>query len=135
VPRTTRLLHRVAPRSRANLTARQAGAVILVVLVGIAVGVSTALDQQPVATALLGLLLVLVFLAVVQVRRRLAQETRAVTQELLATRRELARLSDRLRITQRRVVTAVESERLVESDRHIEVMASVGRIEERLRQP
>jgi predicted O-methyltransferase YrrM len=92
-----------------GLTPRQTAATVVVVAVAAAVGGAAALGQGGLATALLGLLAVLVFAAVLQVRRRLA-ETAAATQLLLTEVRSLtagqARLADRVGATAAEADTA-----------------------------
>jgi hypothetical protein len=122
-----------------HLTARQTGALLAVAAVTAALLMATALNRGALATALAGLLVGFVFVAVVLVRRRLAQEVASVrvhlAGEVASLRGQLDAVSDRLQLMQRQVVAAMENERLAASDRHAEVLAMLDRLETTVGRP
>jgi predicted O-methyltransferase YrrM len=107
-----------------SLTRRQVLALGAVAVIGAAIGVAAVLDQVALTTALVGLLVAVVFAAAVVLRQRVSQ-LEATTRALLGEVRSLAAGQDRLEFAQRRIIGAVESERLADADRWRESQAAI----------
>ena len=99
-------------RSLRGLTARQNMAIVASALLGVGIVASAATGWQSLATALIGLTATLALLASIQLRYRIAQNTR----ELSVQVKNLARGFD---AAQRRILASVESRILasVENER------------------
>ncbi|SNY14241.1 Methyltransferase domain-containing protein [Paractinoplanes atraurantiacus] len=120
-----RRLRRRARRYANRLTSlsRRQWAGVAVVLTGSAgVAVAAAIDQAAVATCLLALLLAAVLAGVIHLSRRIGRVNRSTQ----AAVRDLRTVVDEL---QRRVLAAVEKERLAAGDRHQELTESLARAE------
>ncbi|GID25744.1 class I SAM-dependent methyltransferase [Paractinoplanes brasiliensis] len=116
-----RLARAVARRLR-GLSRRQIAGMIVIVPLAVGVAISSMIGQAAVATGLLALLLTAVLAGVVHLSRRIGGVNRS-TQEAV---RELRATVDQL---QRRVIAAVEKERLAAGDRHQEVTEAMARTE------
>jgi predicted O-methyltransferase YrrM len=111
-------------RLRQALTLRQAIMIGLVSPLGIAVVVASFTGHQRVVDALLGVLATCAILGILQVRRRVADAQQSHRTLL----REVRTVVEQ---TQRRVVDAVEQERLAGADRHQQVLAELARAHRR----
>jgi predicted O-methyltransferase YrrM len=109
-------------RAVLGLSRRQVAGLGAAAVVGLGVAVASAAGRAALATSLLALLLVAVPVGVVHLSRRIRGVNRA-TQE---TVRELRVLVEQL---QRRVIAAVEKERLAAGDRHQELTEALARAE------
>ena len=85
----------VAARRR-SLTRRQFMALVVTVLLGAGIAAAAVYEQASLATALVGLVGIMIFLAVLQLRRRMSQEFRSATARLPAKVGMHVRQSDRL---------------------------------------
>jgi predicted O-methyltransferase YrrM len=111
-------------RLRQLLTLRQAVTIALVSPLGIAVVVAALTGHERVADALIGILVTLAILGLLQVRRRVAdaqQSNRAMLKEVRTVVEQ----------TQRRLVDAVEQERLAGVDRQQFLLAELARAHRR----
>ncbi|MCO8271945.1 class I SAM-dependent methyltransferase [Actinoplanes sp. TRM 88003] len=116
--RTTRtVVRRLRGASR-----RQLAGLVIGLLVAAGVAVSSGAGQAALATGLLALLLAAVLAGVIHLSRRMARLHRS-NQEAV---RELRGTVDQL---QRRVIAAVEKERLAAGDRHLELTEALARTE------
>ncbi|MBM2617578.1 class I SAM-dependent methyltransferase [Actinoplanes sp. LDG1-06] len=120
----TRLLRlaRALVRRLRGLSRRQVVGVVVIVPVALGVAVASMIGQAAVATGLLALLLTAVLAGVIHLSRRIGGVHRA-TQE---TVRDLRATVEQL---QRRVIAAVEKERLAAGDRHRELTEAMARTE------
>jgi predicted O-methyltransferase YrrM len=122
-------------RRLGSLTRRQLLVVGVVAALAVAIGVAAVLGRAAITAALVGLLVVLVFAAALQLRRRVSELERMTrllleqTQSLTAANTHLA---DRVEFGQRRVVAAVEKERLAAADRHQKALSAIRSSRERL---
>jgi uncharacterized protein YlxW (UPF0749 family) len=116
------------------LTRRQkgtlaAGAAFTAALLGTAVA-----GRWTWTAALGGFLSGAVFVALVHLRRRTAQEVTSVRAQLVreigSVRARVNAVADRLEAFQRQTVSALEDERLVAADRHEELRAAITRLAE-----
>lgn len=110
----------VARRLR-GLTRRQAAAAAVVVALVIAIGIATSVGQQRVTTLLLALLVLVVFAALLQVRKRVGEADgrgRLVLGEVRSMSARQAKVAERLEFGLRRILASVENERLAASERH-----------------
>ncbi|WP_250001771.1 class I SAM-dependent methyltransferase [Actinoplanes sp. M2I2] len=119
--RLLRLAHAVVRRV-GEVSRRQLAGLVIGLLVATGVAIASAAGQAAVATCLLALMLAAVLAGVVHLSRRLARVNRS-NQE---TVRELRGAIDQL---QRRVIAAVEKERLAAGDRHQELTEVMARAE------
>ncbi|TWG25407.1 O-methyltransferase [Actinoplanes teichomyceticus] len=115
-----RRLRRLAGRAR-GLGPRTLAAAALTSLLVAAIAAAAAFDATGLAVCLLAVLLAVVLAGVLQVNRRLVA--------LRADRREIRDLRVVLDQTQRRVVSAVERQRLATEDRHRELVDAVARVQ------
>ncbi|AEV88180.1 protein-L-isoaspartate O-methyltransferase [Actinoplanes sp. SE50] len=115
-----RKLRRLAGRARA-LGPLTIGAVVITSLLVAAVTVAAVYDAARIAVCLLALLLAVAVAGVLRVNLRLAG--------MRADRREIRDLRVVLDQTQRRVVSAVERQRLNTEDRHRELFDAVARVQ------
>lgn len=136
MPAVAQFLHDLTTDAR-SLTVRQATALAVAAVLISGLLVAAALGRPATATALVGLLVGLGLAGLVQVQRRTARETNSaraqLTGEITTVRAQVNDLAERLEVVQRQVVANVENERLAGSDRHLELLASLGRIEAALR--
>lgn len=102
-----------------RVTVRQAVAIAVAVVLTISIVAAAVLELFVVTTALFGILGMLLFAAVVHLRRTWGREAAAL-------RVEVSRLTERVEHTQRQVVAAVEDQRLLGMDRHREVLHALG---------
>lgn len=123
----------------ARLTLRQAAclAVATVLAGGVITGV--ALERQSIALASFGLLLGVIFGCMLHSRRRrreeiqrLRRELRSSNERLRATRAET--VDDQLSFAQRRIVAAVENERLAAAERQQALLSSLRDLRKELHQ-
>ena len=120
----TRLLRiaRTVVRRLRGASRRQLAGLAIGLLVAVGVAVSSVIGQAAVATCLLASLLAAVPAGVIHLSRRLVRFSRS-TQDAV---RELRGTVDQL---QRRVIAAVEKERLAAGDRHLELIEALARTE------
>ncbi|MFF5293434.1 class I SAM-dependent methyltransferase [Paractinoplanes globisporus] len=109
-------------RAALGLSRRQVAGLLGAAIVGLGVAVASAAGRAALATSLLALLLVALPAGVVHLSRRLGRVTRANREAV----RELRVLVEQL---QRRVIAAVEKERLAAGDRHLELTETLSRAE------
>ncbi|WP_433297036.1 class I SAM-dependent methyltransferase [Actinoplanes sp. CA-030573] len=109
-------------RALLGLSLRQAAGLAVAAAIGLGVAVASAAGRAALATSLLALLLVVVPAGVIHLSRRIGGVNRN-TQE---TVRDLRVLVEQL---QRRVIAAVEKERLAAGDRHLEMTEALSRAE------
>jgi predicted O-methyltransferase YrrM len=105
-----------------GLSSRQIAGLVAAVVTGLGVAVASAAGRAALATSLLALLLIAVPVGVIHLSRRIRGVNR-ITQE---TVRDLRVLVEQL---QRRVISAVEKERLAAGDRHQELTEALTRAE------
>jgi predicted O-methyltransferase YrrM len=111
-------------RLRQSLTLRQAATIALVSPLGIAAVSASLTGRADIAGALIGALITLTVLGLLQVRRRVAhaqQSTRAMVKDVRAV----------LEQTQRRLVDALEQERLAAADREQVLLSALERAHRR----
>ncbi|MFC7275128.1 class I SAM-dependent methyltransferase [Paractinoplanes rhizophilus] len=109
-------------RAVLGLPRRQVAGLVLAAAIGAGVAVASAAGRAALATSLLALLLVAVPAGVIHLTRRVAGVGRANREAV----RDLRLLVEQL---QRRVIAAVEKERLAAGDRHQELTESLSRAE------
>jgi predicted O-methyltransferase YrrM len=117
-----------------SLTRRRVLAIGVVVVLGAAIGVAAVQGQTALTTALVGLLVAVVFATAMQLRRRVGEleaMTRLLVQEVRSLTSAQARLTNRVEFAQRRIVGAVENERLAAADRHQKSLAVIRNTRER----
>ncbi len=105
-----------------GLSRRQVAGLLATAIVGLGVAVASAAGQSALATSLLALLLVAVPAGVIHLSRRLGGVGRANREAV----RDLRALVEQV---QRRVIAAVEKERLAAGDRHQELTEALSRAE------
>ena len=105
-----------------SLTPRQAATLAGAGLPGLAAAVAALAGRPAVALAAVAMVSVLVFVAVVQVRRRMNQELEAVTRQ---TARLLDVAQERAEAIQRRVLAAIEHDRLAADERQRDLLQLV----------
>src|SRR3954470_7870298 len=105
-----------------GLSRRQIAGLLATAMVGLGVAVASAAGRAAVATSLLALLLVAVPAGVIHLSRRLGGVVRANREAV----RDLRVLVEQV---QRRVIAAVEKERLAAGDRHQELTEALSRAE------
>jgi predicted O-methyltransferase YrrM len=118
-----------------SLTRRQALAIGAVAVLGVAIALAALLGQATLTTALVGLLVGSVLATVVHVRRRLGvldATTRRLVDEVRSLAEAQTHLTSRIEFAQRRIVGAVETERLAIADRHQESLAALDETRKRL---
>jgi hypothetical protein len=115
--RLTSQLRWIRVRARA-VTRRQAAALSAAAVLGAILVTATVAGRGEIAVLAVGLVGVLVLVIVVQVRRRMVQQIRAVMLQN-------ANLAKQLEIFQRRVVAALENVRLEEADRFRALVANL----------
>lgn len=118
-----------------TLTRRQLLVVGVVVALGVAIGVAAALGRAAVTAALVGLLVVVVFATALQLRRRVSElerMARVLLEEVRSLTAAHAHLTGRVEFGQRRLVAAVENERLAAADRHQKVLSVIRGSREKL---
>jgi hypothetical protein len=122
-----------------NVTRRQAVGVVVAVVLGAAVGVAAAVavavERPALAAALVGLLVLLVFAAVVQLLLRLAEaartsrlllgEVRSVAASQASLADHIGALAGRVEAAERRIVAAVAEEGGAATGREREALAAV----------
>ena len=106
-------------RQMRDFTFRQAVALVTVLVIGLGAIAVAAFGSQSLALALMGLLIVLTFFAVVQVRRRVATMQQRLAREAQARRNDVAVMQQRLALRQRQILAALENERLAAADRQL----------------
>jgi predicted O-methyltransferase YrrM len=109
-------------RRLARLGRRQAAGLLAMVVLGLGVAVAAIAGQSAVALALLAVLLSAVLAGVVLLGRRIGGLHRAHQASIQDLRAVVEQL-------QRRVVAAVEKERLTAGDRHLELIEALARAE------
>ncbi|WP_250027293.1 class I SAM-dependent methyltransferase [Paractinoplanes maris] len=119
--RLLRLAHTVL-RRRGGVSPRQLAGLVAGLLVATGVAIASPAGQAVVATCLLALLLVAGPAGVVHLSRRLTRQHRSTQEAVLELRGAIDQL-------QRRVVAAVEKERLAAGDRHLELTETLSRAE------
>ncbi|MBU2662145.1 class I SAM-dependent methyltransferase [Actinoplanes bogorensis] len=119
--RLLRLARLVVRRCR-GLSRRQLAALIVVLPLALGVGISSMIGRAALATGLLAVLLAVVLTGVIHLSRRIGGAQRS-TQEAV---RDLHGVVDQL---QRRVIAALEKERLAAGDRHQELTEAMARTE------
>src|SRR5690348_15432555 len=119
--RLVRIARTVVRRLR-GASRRQLAGLGTGLLMAVGVAVSSGAGQAALATGLLALLLAAVLAGVIHLSRRMARLHRS-NQEAV---RELRGTVDQL---QRRVIAAVEKERLAAGDRHLELTEALARTE------
>ena len=115
--RLTSQLRLIRVRARA-VTRRQAAALSAAAVLGATLVTATLAGRGEIAVLAVGLVGVLVLVIVVQVRRRMVQQIRAVMLQN-------SNLAKQLEIFQRRVVAALENMRLEEADRFRALVANL----------
>jgi len=120
----TRLLRLVRALARRlhGLSGRQVAGILASMVLAAGVGVSSVVGAAAIATCLLAVLLVAIFAGVIHLARRIRGVHRS-TQDAV---RDLRGAVDQL---QRRVIAAVEKERLAAGDRHQELTDAMTRAE------
>jgi hypothetical protein len=117
-----------------DFTFRQAVALVTVLVIGLGAIAVAAFGSQSLALALLGLLIVLTFFAVVQVRRRVATMQQRLAREAQAGRNEVAVMQQRLALRQRQILAALENERLAAADRQLGLLSKIGDLQRQVDQ-
>jgi hypothetical protein len=131
-----------------DFTFRQAVALVTVLVIGLGAIAVAAFGSQSLALALMGLLIVLTFFAVVQVRRRVAMMQQRLAREAQAGRRdieqirknnrhlnhEVAVMQQRLALRQRQILAALENERLAAADRQRGLLSKIRDLQRRVDQ-
>jgi predicted O-methyltransferase YrrM len=109
-------------RTLLGLSTRQAAALLVMAVTCAGVAVASVVGQVAVATCLLALLLAAVLAGVVHLSRRIGGVNRTTRQQVGDLRLVVEQL-------QRRMIAAVEKERLAAGDRHLELTELLARTE------
>jgi ABC-type transport system involved in cytochrome bd biosynthesis fused ATPase/permease subunit len=121
-----------------GFTSRQAVAVVTVLVIGFGVIAAVAFGSRSLAIALIGLLIVLTFFAVVQLRRGVAVMQQRLVRDTQAVRRDIEQMQNaadaRGPLTQRQILAALENERLAAADRQRDLLSKISALQRQIDQ-
>lgn len=120
-----------------DFTFRQAVALVTILVIALGVTAAVAFGSQSLAIALMGWLIVAIFVAVVQLRRGVALMQQRLVRDTQAVRRDIeepAAAASRGLLTQRQTLAALENERLAAADRQRDLLSKIGDLQREIDQ-